>query len=127
MEIRCRVQKRWCQDLFRASLDLINSGEDLSSYPRINVTTEGYPRSAKNLMDWISNTYGPPTETTYDYFYEHVSPTKQGIFAQFSYDFQTKQWSVFHIDIFYQNNFGSGFFGGRPPQPAAKIAYWEIE
>ncbi len=116
------------QCAIRLGADLIDSGVDMSSYPQVNVTTDGYPRGVGTLMDWMTRQYGAPTETTFDYFYNKVYPTQQGIFVQFSYNSVGTNvgWTSFHIDIFYQGQAGSGLYG-TPPQPTAKIAYWTIK
>ena len=61
----------------------MKSGIDLSNYDTSPTTSEGYPRGAKSLADWIWKNFGKPTVI-------YASPTdfinnsnnKTGIFYQ---------------------------------------------
>ena len=56
------------QCAIRVGACLQESGVDTSSYPRVNVTTDGYPRSSKGLADWIWQQYGRPNIVTQEDF-----------------------------------------------------------
>ena len=80
------------------------------------VTSEGYPRGAKTLADWIWREFGKPTKfynDTYDFIKNN---SKTGIFF-----LDGPNGFADHIDIWNGKKSGSGIY------KSIKVWFWEIK
>ena len=105
------------QCAIRCGYALQRSGVDMSSYPRVNVTSEGYPRSSKNLADWLWNTFSRPNIYSQSEF-ERNQSTNTGIIYIRPFPGGTG-----HIDLYNGSpgNTGSGYYNG------SEIWFWIID
>ncbi|WP_157476460.1 T6SS effector amidase Tae4 family protein [Lysobacter sp. Root690] len=110
------------QCAIRLGKSLLDSGVDMTTYPEINVTREGYPRSAHNLASWLHQEFGRPQILTGSQFEEREFWYKaQGIIFVPRSDGQAS-----HIDLFK-----GGYMGTSYPQSAYtrgdSVWYWPIK
>jgi len=103
------------QCAIRLGLCLILSGIDMSSYPRSNVTSEGYPRSTKGLADWLWQEYGRPTIMSQSSFESNYWINTGIIYIAPPYG------GIGHIDLFNKGTIGSGYYLG------SEIWFWDIK
>ena len=93
----------------------MKSGIDMSSYPKVNKTSDGYPRSSKGLADWTWQNFGKPkimSQGAFERDYKnstglmYIAPSTGG---------------VGHIDLFNAGTTGSGYYLG------SQIWFWPIK
>lgn len=104
------------QCAIRLAYALRKSGIDFSNYDMGPVTSEGYPRGAKSLADWIWREFGKPTifySDTYDFIKNN---SKTGIFF-----LDGPNGFADHIDIWNGKKSGSGIY------KSIKVWFWEIK
>ncbi|HYH15750.1 MAG TPA: T6SS effector amidase Tae4 family protein [Flavisolibacter sp.] len=94
---------------------LIKSGVSLKSYDNNNKTSEGYPRSAQQLADWLYHKYKRPVIMNQADFNKNYS-NKTGIIFEDPYP-----GSGPHIDLWNKGKTGSGYHS------AAKIWFFEVK
>jgi len=104
------------QCAIRCGLALQKSGVDFSNYNTGPVTTEGYPRGAKSLADWIWMNYGRPTIVSQSDFQKNYWNQTGIIFIN-----QTDPRYSPHIDLFNKGETGSGYYRGT------EIWFWNIK
>lgn len=104
------------QCAIRVGYALQQSGVDISSYPEVNQTTDGYPRSAQGLADWIWQNFGPPTKIPIEDFQNDYSGQTGLIFEH------NISGSTPHIDLWNEGSTGSGFFVGGIDE----VWFWPI-
>jgi len=92
------------QCAIRLGLCLLLSGIDISDYNTGPVTSEGYPRGAKSLADWIWQNYGSPTIVSVTDFQNNYS-NQTGIMFEYASPGNTS-----HIDLWNAGVAGSGFY-----------------
>ncbi|WP_267113731.1 T6SS effector amidase Tae4 family protein [Xanthomonas sacchari] len=93
------------------------AGMDLSSYPKINRTTDGFPRSAKNFADWLIQNYGRPEVISNQDFEKRENWYRaKGIIYQ-----PGESGQADHIDLFMGGYTGSGYYRG------VEVWYWHID
>jgi RHS repeat-associated protein len=92
-----------------------NSGVDMSSYPEVDKTKDGYPRTAKNLADWTWQHFGKPEIMSQQSF-----EAKYGASTGLIY-FVPSSSSPSHIDLYSYGLTGSGYYYG------ATVWYWPIK
>lgn len=92
------------------------AGVDLSDYDKGPVTSEGYPRGAKSLADWICDNFGLPTNK-YDNTYEfrNENTTTGIVFLKGPKD------CADHIDVWNGKKSGSGLY------TSIYVWFWEIK
>lgn len=106
------------QCAIRVGYALQQSGVDISSYPEINQTTDGYPRSSQGLADWIWQNFGPPRRIPIE---------------EFRNDYLGRTGLIFespivgsgvtpHIDLWNEGSTGSGFYVGG----ILEVWFWPI-
>lgn len=98
------------QCAIRVGYALIKSGVDFSTYPEKNKTSEGYPRSAQNLADWLWKNFKPPVivdQVTFEEEYQNST----GIMYQVGR----------HIDLWNKGKTGSGYY------LTDQVWFWEIK
>ncbi|ROU08956.1 hypothetical protein D9T17_02430 [Lysobacter enzymogenes] len=110
------------QCAIRLGKSLLDSGVDMTTYPEINVTREGYPRSAHNLASWLHQEFGRPQILTGSQFEaREFWYNAQGIIFVPRSDGQAS-----HIDLFK-----GGYMGTSYPQSAYtrgdSVWYWPIK
>jgi RHS repeat-associated protein len=103
------------QCAIRLSYDLINSGVDMSSYPVVNKTSEGYARSAKGLADWLWNSYEAPVRVTQANFESRYGNSTGIIYLS------PPQGGIPHIDLYNGGATGSGYY------LANEVWFWGIK
>lgn len=104
------------QCAIRLAYALKKSGINFSNYDMGPVTSEGYPRGAKSLADWIWREFGKPTKfynDTYDFIKNN---SKTGIFF-----LDGPNGFADHIDIWNGKKSGSGIY------KSIKVWFWEIK
>ena len=104
------------QCAIRLAYALRKSGINFSNYDMGPVTSEGYPRGAKSLADWIWREFGKPTKfynDTYDFIKNN---SKTGIFF-----LDGPNGFADHIDIWNGKKSGSGIY------KSIKVWFWEIK
>ncbi|ALN92879.1 RHS repeat-associated core domain protein [Lysobacter gummosus] len=105
------------QCAIRLGKALQDSGVDLTSYPSVNKSKEGWPRSAQNLADWLTQNYGKPKIMTNTQFESKDQWYKnRGIIFQPGVEGQAD-----HIDLHNGGWQGSGYYRGT------EIWYWPIK
>ena len=95
------------------------SGVVMSNYNTGPVTSEGYPRGAKSLADWLWQMYGEPVRVSPNDFEKNILNNSQGIFYQYP---GSDNSSVGHIDLFNYGEMGSGYYYGY-----SEIWFWKIK
>ena len=94
----------------------MKSGVDFSNYDMGPKTSEGYPRGAKSLADWIRKNFGEPTNiyaTPNDFINNNRHRT--GIF------FQNTPGGINHIDLWNKGKPGSGIYKSE------EVLFWYIK
>lgn len=89
---------------------------DISGYPKINQTTDGWPRSSKGLADWLWMTVERP-QIMSQLDFELNFLDKTGIM----YQAPIVPNGTGHIDLWNKGETGSGEY------PASEIWFWEIK
>ncbi|MFT3751174.1 MAG: T6SS effector amidase Tae4 family protein [Agriterribacter sp.] len=82
----------------------IKSGIDMSSYPQVNKTSDGYPRSSKGLADWTWQNFGKPKIMSVEAFQKNYSGQTGLIFENANPGYTS------HIDLWNAGATGSGFY-----------------
>jgi Type VI secretion system (T6SS), amidase effector protein 4 len=85
------------------------SGVDMSSYPSINLTSDGYPRSANNLANWLWRNYGSPQIMSSSTFETKYTNSTGIIYIE-----------GVHIDLWNNGKTGSGFYQGN-------VMFWPVK
>jgi hypothetical protein len=93
----------------------MKSGIDMSSYPKVNKTSDGYPRSSKGLADWTWQNFGKPKIMSQDAFEENYSNSTGLMYIA------PPPGGVGHIDLFNAGSTGSGYYLG------SEIWFWPIK
>ena len=93
----------------------MKSGIDMSSYPKVNKTSDGYPRSSKGLADWTWQNFGKPKIMSQDVF-ERDYKNSTGLMY-----IAPPPGGVGHIDLFNAGFTGSGYYLG------SEIWFWPIK
>jgi|GEM_PF-4687429 len=102
------------QCAIRVGYCLILSDIDMSNYDTGPLTSEGYPRGAKSLADWLWKEFGSPTIVSQSTF-ESDYWDQTGIIY-----IAPPQGGVGHIDLFNEGTTGSGYYLG------SEIWFWHI-
>jgi hypothetical protein len=97
------------QCAIRVGKSLQLSGIDMSSYPSGNLTSDGYPRSADNLANWLWRNYGSPKIMSSSTFETKYTNSTGIVYIEGK-----------HIDLWNQGQTGSGFYHG-------KVMFWPIK
>jgi RHS repeat-associated protein len=92
------------QCAIRVGYAFMNSGIDMSSYPEVNKTSDGYPRSSKNLADWTWQNFGMPKIMSVEDFQNNYSGQTGLIFENANPGYTS------HIDLWNAGVTGSGFY-----------------
>jgi hypothetical protein len=87
----------------------------MKNYDTGPLTSEGYPRGAKSLADWLWKVFGKPSIVSQTSFEEKYW-NKTGII----YIVPPSGFAP-HIDLFNQGTTGSGYYLGT------EIWFWKIE
>jgi hypothetical protein len=103
------------QCAIRVSDAFQKSGIDMSSYPKVNKTSDGYARSSKNLADWTWQNFGKPKIMSQDAFEKNYSNSKGLMYIA------PPPGGVGHIDLFNAGSTGSGYYLG------SEIWFWPIK
>ncbi|AIY13889.1 hypothetical protein [Cellulophaga baltica] len=103
------------QCAIRLSFGLILSKFDISLYPNVNKTSEGYARSSYGFAVWLHNNVFLPQKFKNPQDFNMLKA--HGII--FLWD--KTEGGVSHIDIIYYGQTGSGYYG------ADEIWYWELK
>lgn len=81
------------QCAIRVGVALDGSGMDMTGYPSINKTSEGFPRSSKGLADWLWNEVRPPMIMSQTHFDANYADKTGLIYLA------PPQGAVGHIDL----------------------------
>ncbi|HMJ47488.1 MAG TPA: T6SS effector amidase Tae4 family protein [Ferruginibacter sp.] len=92
------------QCAIRVGFTFIKSGIKMSNYKTGPITSEGYPRGAKSLADWIWINYGRPKIMSLADFQKDYSD-QTGIIFEFANEGYTD-----HIDLWNKGKTYSGFY-----------------
>lgn len=103
------------QCAIRVSDAFMKSGIDMSSYPKVNKTSDGYARSSKGLADWTWQNFGRPKIMSQDAF-ERDYKNSTGLMY-----IAPPPGGVGHIDLFNAGTTGSGYYLG------SEIWFWPIK
>ena len=104
------------QCAIRLGYALIAASVNLASYTD-PLTSEGYPRGAKSLADWLWREFGRPTIVSVADFQKNYKD-KTGIVFEYA-----NSGSVSHIDIWNKGKTGSGFYNVGYKE----IWFWSIK
>lgn len=103
------------QCAIRVSVALEDAGVDLTSYPTVNKTSEGWARSSKGLADWLWQEYGPPTILSQEEFQKQHWGKDTGIIY-----LAPPEGGTGHIDLFDRGATGSGYY------EASEVWFWSV-
>lgn len=105
------------QCAIRLGVALMKSGVDFTNYSE-PVTSEGFPRGAFSLANWIYSNYGPPTNIYNSYSdFQKATINQTGImFEKHPY-----QGTADHIDVWNKGKSGSGVY------ISFEIWFWNIK
>ncbi len=103
---QCAIRLGYC---------LQKSGVDMINYRTGPLTSEGYPRGAKSLADWLWMEFGKPIIVSQEAF-ESKYWNQNGIIY-----IVPPRGGIGHIDLFNKGNTGSGYYLG------SGIWFWEIK
>ncbi len=103
------------QCAIRVSDAFMKSGIDMSSYPKVNKTSDGYARSSKGLADWTWQNFGKPKIMSQDAFEKNYSNSTGLMYIA------PPPGGVGHIDLFNAGSTGSGYYLG------SEIWFWPIK
>ncbi|MBK8712289.1 MAG: hypothetical protein IPL97_10525 [Niastella sp.] len=92
------------QCAIRVSDAFQKSGIDMSSYPKVNKTSDGYARSSKGLADWTWQNFGKPKIMSVETFQKNYSGQTGLIFENANPGYTS------HIDLWNAGATGSGFY-----------------
>ena len=104
------------QCAIRLGFALQKSGVDFSKYQTGPLTSEGYPRGARSLADWIWTNYGKPEIMSQINFEKQHMNSTGIIFIN-----QNDTYHSPHIDLFKQGQTGSGYYQG------SEIWFWQVK
>lgn len=104
------------QCAIRLGLALQKSGVDMSNYTD-PVTSEGYPRGAQSLANWIVSNFGSPQITKNRDVFLKLNSGKTGIFFQKALGPGRSN----HIDLWNKEKAGSSIY------VSGEIWFWEIK
>ncbi len=102
------------QCAIRLGESMQKSGVNMSSYPKGNLTPEGFPRSAKGLADWLARNHKWPKIISQTKF-ESMYWGQKGII------FIRADQGMHHIDLFKGGKTGSGYYSGD------EIWFWKMK
>ena len=103
------------QCAIRVSFTFMKSGINMSSYPKVNKTSDGYARSSKGLADWTWQNFGRPKIMSQDVF-ERDYKNSTGLMY-----IAPPPGGIGHIDLFNAGTTGSGYYLG------SEIWFWPIK
>lgn len=103
------------QCAIRVSDAFMKSGIDMSSYPKVNKTSDGYARSSKGLADWTWQNFGKPKIMSQEAFEKNYSNSTGLMYIA------PPPGGVGHIDLFNAGSTGSGYYLG------SEIWFWPIK
>jgi RHS repeat-associated protein len=103
------------QCAIRVSYTFVKSGINMTSYPKVNKTTDGYARSSKGLADWTWQNFGKPIIMTQRIFERDFKNSTGLIYIS------PPPGGIGHIDLFNAGKTGSGYYLG------SMIWFWPIK
>jgi hypothetical protein len=99
----------------RAGVALDGAGLDISGYPKVNQTSEGWPRSSKGLADWLWNEVRPPIRMSQQQFEANYADRTGLIYLA------PPEGGIGHIDLYNKGQTGSGYYS------ASEVWFWPID
>ncbi len=103
------------QCAIRVGVSLKEAGMDISGYPEVNQTSEGWPRSSKGLADWLWNEVRPPLRMSQQDFEANYKNSTGLIYLA------PPTGGIGHIDLYNAGQTGSGYY------LASEVWFWEIK
>ncbi|MCL9806898.1 T6SS effector amidase Tae4 family protein [Flavobacterium amniphilum] len=103
------------QCAIRVGYTYMKSGIKMNSYPKVNRTSEGYPRSSKGLADWTWQNFGKPKIMSQEAFERDYMDSTGIIYIV------PPPGGIGHIDLFNAGATGSGYYLG------SEIWFWPIK